>query len=317
MKKETFDRIVDNNYKFLSEPLKCIGFNHFEQTLWKGKRSDKSLSFKGGELDKLFGINEQGEFGQNKKKLSELDSRIYTVHSSALLALQIFNWVREGNSIEIDKIKYNRVLFEVKNKCATDQNPSCIDVLLVSENENTLLFLESKFTEYLEGETCEGIDDKYRLFFNLLNLFDSKEGKLKMSRSYRNKDCRFVFDLESTKKSAIHYCEGIKQMICHYIGLLRGPQEKEGVYRSLFDRAEQLILGEIAFKFDDKQSEYKDYFQLYHSLAEKLKAVSFPTGKKISVLENILTYQDLIESNKDYKLGDKDIEENIKNFYHL
>ena len=83
--------------------------------------------------------------------------RIRTLHSSALLPLLCFSQVSTKRPLTYDGIKYVQAFFEVKNKVF--YGPSSIDVVLKSE-EGDILFLESKFTEYLEGEKPK-IKEKY------------------------------------------------------------------------------------------------------------------------------------------------------------
>lgn len=328
MEQNKFNEIMGSSdisaYKSLfAKSFQKLGLNgdNFEQTVRKGKLSTKSLSFQEGELYNLFGIDEKGVFGQDKKHLSELDSRIYTVHSSALLALQIFNWVGKGNSIKIDETEYNEVWFEVKNKVF--DSPSHIDILLVSaDDRKKLLFLESKFTEYLKGEPCYGISEKYRSFYDeALDMFNVGNG-LQISDIYKDSKGKPVFDLFSVKGKTSHYCEGFKQVISHYIGLLRGPQDIKGKYSEIFEQAEQLELAEIVYKLDGDG--FNNYSGLYSTIAKRLNSLTNEEIEKVPnlhkregfvVREDILTYQKLLENNKDYKLGEKG--ENIKKFYQF
>ncbi|MDE7386447.1 MAG: hypothetical protein K2N28_04860, partial [Muribaculaceae bacterium] len=92
-------------------------------------------------------------------------NRILRLHSSALLALLCFHDVankpiiikHSDNEVE----EYDECWFEVKNKVF--DNPSNIDIVLKSKKGN-LLFLESKFTEYLSSESPD-IRMKYWDFY--------------------------------------------------------------------------------------------------------------------------------------------------------
>lgn len=79
--------------------------------------------------------------------------------SSSLLSLLVFHKLFNNESefhvvIELKdqtgesrNIRFNKCFFEVRNTVIT--LPSCIDVVLYSEESKIILFLESKFTEYM------------------------------------------------------------------------------------------------------------------------------------------------------------------------
>lgn len=280
-------------------------------------------------LSQVFGITENEVF---KKKLHEACHgsgqewrRICTRHSSALLALLFFYRVSEDNPLTIKGIKYTKVFFEVKNKVF--DNPSNIDVLLVSDDNKTgknLLFLESKLTEYIKGGKLGKINPTYKKYYELLSDFwnnssidwDEEEGKDSLCIKAKGKD--------------VQYCEGIKQMISHYIGLLQCPSEKEQdkikykEYKKLFEGDYNFILGEILFKFNDTSFEgyFERYSELYKGLAKYLnnnnvhnsfaENLECSNGKIIQVIEDLITYQELVKDNPEYILN-----ENIKKFYQL
>lgn len=95
-------------------------------------------------------------------------SKIVTLHSSSLLAFLSFFDV-SNHPITIDKRQYNEVMFEVKNNVINNSpGKSNIDVLLMGENRKKLLFLESKFTEYLSGGKVTLSPHRYETFYNNL-----------------------------------------------------------------------------------------------------------------------------------------------------
>ena len=125
------------------------------------KESEWSKSFKCedgedvfGTIQRIFGIRKlaRGLFESATSGDGNEKSRILTLHSSSLLAFLCFNGVA-NHPITIDGIVYDEVMFEVKNDVidASLGKPSNIDVLLMGDNRKKLLFLESKFTEYLSG----------------------------------------------------------------------------------------------------------------------------------------------------------------------
>lgn len=103
----------------------------------------ETFDIKSNKWDKLFLQATNGK-GQEY-------NRILTLHSSALIAILCFHNVCE-NPISIDDEIYNQCWFEVRN--SVYGSASSVDVVLKSESGN-LLFLESKFTEYLSPDVPE------------------------------------------------------------------------------------------------------------------------------------------------------------------
>lgn len=325
MNQDNFENIMAKSDRkvydsFFAKSFSDMGLNgdSFEQTMWQGKPSKNSLSFSVNEMHRLFGFKESS--------FNWLDKRIRTIHSSALQTLLFFKSMGVANVLEIDGITYNRAFFEVKNKCVETNHPSCVDVMLVSEDEKTLLFLESKFTEYLHVGNRKGINENYRMFYDSLDMFNVNN-ELELTSTYKNKDGKDVFDLQSSIGKPLHYCEGIKQMISHYIGLLLGPAVVENRdYKRLFEKAENFRLGTILFDFsyakgknakgkdfyDDASIKFDDYRHLYERLAKSLGNLKLPIGRKIQVRKAILTYQEVLRDNPEYV-----IEDNIKKLYQL
>lgn len=305
VKQDKFEEIMELNplYKsFFAKSFKDLGLNGNSFELMESSKgcSDKSLWFTEKELKRLFGM----------KIIEGMDKHIRTIHSSKLLAVLFFKWMGVKYPLSIDNITYTNVHFEVKNKCAGDHCTSCIDVMLVSEDEKTLLFLDSMFMDYLHVGNSKGISEKYRMFYDSLDLFD-ESNLLQMTPVYKDRNGKDVFDLISRNGIAIHHCEGIKHLISSYIGLLCEPADSEtDDYKRIFDNANNIILGAILYKFDDPR--FDDYCDLYIRLAESLNKLDIPFKRKVNVRETILTYQDLKKANTEFQLDD-----NIKRLYQL
>jgi hypothetical protein len=92
----------------------------------------------------------------------ELRSKAEAVHSSSMLGYNFFHWVPE-NPLSIDEITYTRVFFEVKMKVFSNTTPANMDILLIGEQNGRtkLLFIESKFLEYLESRPYK-LSDRYK-----------------------------------------------------------------------------------------------------------------------------------------------------------
>lgn len=145
---------------------------------------------------------------------------ITTLHSSSLCAFLHFCKVSKNNAIEIElseggqkkAIKFDKVRFEYQMPCV-GEGKSSMDVVLQSEDNETILFLESKFSEYFShskfDKEIDAIDD-YKEKFK--DWFDGKpEGGWKITDSIKAsiQGQHLVFDNKDV------YDEGIKQIICH------------------------------------------------------------------------------------------------------
>lgn len=205
------------------------------------KESEWSKSFKCedgedvfGTIQRIFGINEsaRGLFEAATSGDGNEKSRILTLHSSSLLAFLCFNGVA-NHPITIDGIVYDEVMFEVKNDVidASLGKPSNIDVLLMGDNRKKLLFLESKFTEYLSGGKVT-LSNKYRdLYIKLqkLNLpFNIKFINVlqESDNSHKEPDIKEGIRLYTEEKTS-EYLYGIKQAFSHLLGIATGPAKKQ------------------------------------------------------------------------------------------
>jgi hypothetical protein len=312
-------------------------------------------------LTEIFGIEDKDD--RFKDKLREACSgsgseqrRITTLHSSSLCALLFFYNVSKENplTLKIDskEITFKDVLFEFQN--AVIKNPSNVDVVLLGEikeeKKKVILFLESKFSEYLSNGNTN-ISDSYlkeecpigcEIYNNEQNL--SKLGiefKKEKEEKVLNKDNKYTLQQTTKEKYYIH---GIKQMISHYIGInnllngnlcennteklkelyafLSGNDNKiyneEKLKEMLNDDNTKIYLGEIMFDFrnmddiDDKEY-FDNYNEKYEKLSEILNKLEEKEGKsrkKINILPKLLTYS-LFKDNKE-KNGYK-IEHKIEN----
>ena len=135
------------------------------KTIFRGSPSDSSFSFdNNGDFSKenhekvlvdTFGIKNKDLFHEKFNMAisgAGLENRrILTLHSSSLCAL-LFFYSCSINPITIalndnTTATFSKVFFEWRNKVLTSD--SNIDVVLYSPDSNILLFLESKFSEYI------------------------------------------------------------------------------------------------------------------------------------------------------------------------
>lgn len=158
MTKEEFIYILETRLPELSEIIETkptkIKYKGTERTSgWSRQFIIPNGEAVGRYLQRIFGIDcpdwdlkyQQAVSGSGQEK-----DKITTLHSSSLLALLCFSNVSKYNCLKINGIEYDQVWFEVKNKVF--DKPSNIDVVLGNSKTQDLLFLESKFTEYLSAD---------------------------------------------------------------------------------------------------------------------------------------------------------------------
>lgn len=232
--------------------------------------------------------------------------KITALHSSSLCALLFFYDVEKNPlTLHIDgkPIKFSKSFFEWKNPVfGSDSN---IDVALYSEESNALLFLESKFSEFLHVKAKLDIPYKYaedsiarEVYEELCNLGDYKttfeKFTVRKNRNYTN-----VFYLECSKDK--HYIDGIKQMISHYLGVIHfldgQSSEKDRYEKEIsINGMTKYYLGEIVFdtKIPELEDYCNDYITEYNKLESILKEDLSKRGiNNFRVLPNVLLYSDL------------------------
>ena len=215
-----------------------------------------------GTIQRIFGIREsaRGLFEAAKSGNGNEKQKILTLHSSSLLAFLCFNDVANHPIIidKIDETVYNEVMFEVKNNVINNSpGKSNIDVLLMGENRKKLLFLESKFTEYLSGGKVTLSPHRYEEFYSMLtekNNFRFSAGYLPVN-SKTDKSQKTQYALYKGKKTS-EYLEGIKQAFSHLLGIATGPAKKqtkgnEDYTSSLLENADEIKFASIVFNCDN------------------------------------------------------------------
>ena len=97
---------------------------------------------------------EKGSGGE----LHDTPAKAKAIDSSSMLSYNFFRHICEDCPVEIEGIKYNKVFFEVQIKTLKKGSPANMDVVLMSEDKNTVLFIESKFLEYLDSGSVKFSD---------------------------------------------------------------------------------------------------------------------------------------------------------------
>ena len=299
-----------------------------KHTKSKDSNSLSSLQFDTDCLKDVFGFNCNEFCRKYTEAISGLEEdNIFTLHSSSLLALLFFCKVSPKNPISIAGQKYYHVHFEHKNpipfestkngktrKYTTNSN---IDVVLSDketlEDSEQILFLESKFTEYTHNAKQTGISkDAYSKIYNLLKRTLEDDMGL-----------QFIDGVLSPidKAKGHYYCEGIKQMICHFMGARKFAEDNP---------EKNIKLGSIIYNLsildgpDNDNGKYSTMFNSYsgqyHNLMQGIylgsenQSAELMLPPKLSLITNILTYQDVFknEKNKNYQINEK-----VRQFYQL
>ena len=217
----------DMNYtKIYTDVLNISGY----QTRPAGKKKEGSKELRSFTsisktqlLKNLFQISDCDRFDRafyqvTKGKGREL-RRITRLHSSSLLGLLIFYNVSKEYPVIIKGVKFTEVFFEVESRVF--ESNSSMDVVLVSEDKRTLLFLELKFTEFLNPTSCYWIKEGYfELYSGITSLLDNSgiiiSDVVKREHKHRNQPPTYTREFKMCSKSLDNkrqYFGGIKQMI--------------------------------------------------------------------------------------------------------
>lgn len=292
---------------------------------WNGKESSWSKSFDFGNrseetiangLARIFGISNLNRelFHLAVDGDGQELRRISTLHSSSLLAFLFFSGVSKLNKLAINGIEYDKCFFEIQNKVfpnsPSSDRPSNVDVVLYSSHSNQLLFIESKFTEYMSHGKAFAAEKYHDIISNIIKNCDLNlciEDGIKCDERNGFKIC-----LKNGRNN--QYIEGFKQAISHIIGILTGlPTEHNPKdYIAILDSKPTLAFASVIFDVKNLNNDETDkYSRFYNSTIGQLSnqetfkyIFDNPEFKyhEVEVLENIMTYQGLIAENPQFEL---------------
>lgn len=309
-----------------------INMGHIYQTKWRNKLSKNSFSLKAPKdystaipqiLINRFNLQKNEELFINKYQEAisgdgQEWTRITTLHSSSLLALLCFYNITTENPITINGYIFTESFFEVKTH-VFDDSESNMDVVLrgtdPSDNK-VLLFLECKFSEYLNCGKYKDISYAYKKYYDKLGLFENGIKGLRFEEEGDNKSITIL-----PEEGVSVYCGGIKQMISHYIGVTNYVRNSSEVaeHRGYKHKdVDKIFLGEIVFKFDqyniaNSATKLENYQSAYKDLAKRInESRDDKLKEKFSMFgDDILTYQDIFHDNSTV------LDENVKGLYGL
>ena len=154
--------------------------------------------------------------GSELQDSEDTPAKAKAIDSSSMLSYNFFNWISEKQPLDLSGIKYTHVYFEVRLKTLRNSNaPANIDVVLVDKENKNVLFIESKFLEYLKNEKAD-FSSSYTELGNYFADNNSKENLITLVENYNGKYGG--------------YYDGIKQNICHIIALCNLEDEKAREY---------------------------------------------------------------------------------------
>lgn len=296
-----------------------------EKTIWHRKPSNNSFSFsvandkKCESLIKIFELNNPRLFKEKYNQAINGDGqeerRINVLHSSSLAALLFFYAIDEHPltlKLEGACYTFSKSYFEVKT-IVCDSHKSNMDVVLEGKSENgktVLLFLESKFSEYLHSGKCAKISaDVYSSIYYKLGFFNQNA----IAPIYANEDRKDKSFIELTSSKKNHYCAGIKQMISHYMGVSNYAENGDDALEKespLYGKnVDIILLGEILFKFDNNVDDIGKsdiYAEDYKNLATVINKGN--RVQKFRMLEDVFYY---------HNINNIALEKKVKNFYGL
>lgn len=296
---DTYSKLSDNS--FCLEPRKTGG---------KGEGNFITLCDRFGIIDRdLF----EKKYNQAVSGDGQEWKRITTLHSSSLLSLLCFYSVSEDHPLEYMGYRFTESFFEVKTPVMGTHN-SNMDVVLRGKDmlngKNVTLFLESKFSEYLNSGKYEGISaDVYRKTYSELGLLGDQP--VISPLVFKEEDGDGI-TIASEKRG--YYCGGIKQMLSHYIGVSHyrndGASATIGKQSFKWQDAEEVLLCEILYRLPrnvDTYDKYGKYADTYRQLATVINSKQ----SSFRMANDVLTYQELFCKGEFIK------EENVRKFYSL
>lgn len=285
------------------EDLEWNDINLKENKYKKTSSGSYIFNFESGSLleniKHTFGISNEDLFNTKFEEAISGDGdeskKMISVKSSSLCALLCFYNVSKEHPIAINGEKYTKSFFEVKNQVFN--NPSNMDVVLTNEEDGRILFVECKFSEYLNTSPIE-----------ISNAYEDNEISGTIYREAMSKGL-FSKNEEGKYYSSNAYMGGLKQIISHYVGLINyvgrgkdyleaycnseeGKRIKENIYDKKYKEVKFI---EVVYKFRD--SKLLDYYDSYHNQAKEL--IKLLHHDKIEFLEPT-TYKDVFADNKGF-----------------
>ena len=305
---------ADSLYKFFQgNTFLTSGNVQLKSNYSKGKESPWSLAFAGHCIKDVFKIDNPmfcSKFVEAISGDGQEANKIMTLHSSSLASLLVFYSVSKDNPIYVTvngkEEKFIQSQFEVKNEVSFGSgNYSNIDVVLLGEN--CILYLESKFSEYLGSGPVEVRKVDY-----YDEIYERLSGTLKEAGVHlvQKESKRFLERIDGKP----FYNEGLKQMISHYLGVTTELKKSKDKFKG-----KTVVLGEILFKFGNRvpvaPRKYDSYKEAYAKLKEGLARCAQEDDMGL-IINDLTTYQCILASKANHKYL-MNLPESIRQFYRF
>lgn len=233
------------------------------------------------------------------------------IFSSSMLAYNFFSWIDKNHPFIFDGVKYDRVVFEEQFRVLNNRNNKAnLDVVLVSEDEKTILLLESKFTEHFKlgpVDISDAYDDPNSYYVNV-------EGWVPIIKQIRDR-------MNLGEKA---YFEGIKQVACHLIGISSLILNNEA--RDWFNHNswlhhieglnlkgdETIIFKSIVFHPQKgyEQTRAKDYESLNREFVSQIGFLP----RNLILKNPIITYRDIWDMGLENSIKDNSLKEFLEKY---
>ncbi len=208
---------------------------------------------------------------------NELVSKACAVHSSSMLGYNFFHWVSKEFPLRLhygdeSVVEYTDVLYEVKIPVLKRSRSANMDIVLKNDY-GVILFIESKFIEYTSTGRFD-ISDSY---------------KKADSYYYSGKEWAEFISKKLNTKMEKQYWGGIKQKICHSIGLWNWAAGKDIDDLPSFADARDVHFINLVFepnpKYEKEYAAFEAYQARYEDFHQKLEDCNLiPNRIKMSFL---------------------------------
>ena len=236
------------------------------------------------------------------------------IYSSSMLSYNFFSWIDKTHPLLLEGVNYSRVVFEEQFRVLKNRNNKAnLDVVLVSEDEKTILLFESKFTEHFKlgpVNISDAYDDPKSYFAN------GKEWA-QIIKQLRDR-------MDSGEEA---YFEGIKQVACHLIGIssviLNDEARDWFNHNSWLHHIEGLNLkGDETFRFksivfhpntEGEKNRAVNYEALNRKFASNIDFL--PANLKID--NPMITYRDIWDMGLEASITDNDLKAFLERYLRV
>lgn len=205
-----------------SAPKKLVKAVHFPQLLTEKDHylstyeanvfPDAREALREGKFHDMFMAGDGHELEDYTDKDGQLHlAHAKSVYSSSMLAYNFFHWVSAEHPLTFHGTVYDKVYFEVKFPVLAknsggrpNRRPSNMDVVLISDDCQTMLCIESKYTEHTHRQAAEFADAYF------------KPSCYYQGNPYNPSFIQLALRYNEKKHG---YFAGIKQNICHLMGI--------------------------------------------------------------------------------------------------